>query len=206
MPEVLEVPTDKSLATRFPPEKESQGSVNPKRARTRGDQLYAAAKKWAQALELPKEFADPSGYLQWVLLTGRDPLEGLINRTDGDKSPFLALIKEIALVIESGETVPKLPRKDREVYEHLEDKLRARGWVPLKTRLAIAKILMPYYHHRLASVEVTGAEGGPVKWQEAASKMAMSDAGVRGMAEAFARRAASGMGTQSDSHIISKQE
>ncbi len=96
----------------------------------------------------------------------------------------------------------KKREKEAKKWQAVEDKLRDRGWVPLKTRLAIAKVLMPYVHHRLATVEVTGADGGPVKWSEAANKMAMTGAGVRGFMEKMARQTAAEMGVSGDSHIL----
>ena len=170
--------------------------------------MLRAAEQWARDKGLPKEFADPAGYLTFVMVTGRDPLEELVNATDGDDSPFKVLLRKVEKAI-AEELVPNITeeeakklRREHEKWVALEDRLKNRGWVPLKTRLAIAKVLMPFVHHRLATVEVTGGDGGPVKWQEAANKLTFNGAGMRGFMERMARQAAAQMGTTGDSHII----
>lgn len=202
--------------TIFAPDHFANGQLSPKKGRTRRDRLERYAELLAKANGLNAMLADPAGYLLYVMTTGRDPLEKLIDRVDGAQSPFKSLLGKVAEVLEQDKepssrqpTIPNVTpppvlvdKNGNIIHEALEERLKERGWVPLKMRLAIGKVLMPFVHHRLASIEVTGAEGAPIKWQEAASKIALSGPGIRGVMENLAKRAAADMGTQSDSHII----
>lgn len=217
-------PSEILSPTTLAPEIVPDGQVNHKRVRTRADRLRKYSELLARANGLDIMLADPAGYLHYVMETGRDPLEQLIDRKDGKHSPFQGILDRVAVQMAADQemgrpaaetpdpAVPTLPnttkpptmvdKQGRIIFEALEDKLKERGWVPLKTRLAIAKVLMPYEHNRLAQVEDKSPEGKPRDWANAAKSAEKTGPSIRGMMESLAQRASDEMAKQSNAQSL----
>jgi len=90
------------------------------------------------AAELGSEIYDPFEYLMRILITGEDPI------------------------------APKMAKSIGEVASNVNPRERAKmlkrdGFVSREERNQIALALMPYLYPKLANMQVTGADGGPVQ-------------------------------------------
>lgn len=150
----------------------------------------ARLRQFAQDLsdsnDLP--FNDPAEMLMIIAMTGRDPLEGVIDTALGDLSPYKATEK---------------------THTRPDGSVIAKGFIPIESRIDAARLVLPYMLPRLSSIEVTNDGGNQLfKQKSELSRQLSADPHVRELFESITQKAAT-MNTKANKEsdrIIQEEE